>query len=392
MPDFKDEKIVFIGHDASLTGAPILLLNLLGLLKELGYTNLTIVLGRGGELEDQYRRLANVFVYRNIGYGTSKNFVTRALDFAKLQLQRRKFKLIVANATVVISNTIANGRLLSLIPPHIPVVTYVHELSSVIDYFNKNGDSSKSIRRSNIMACPSSAVADNLAITYSVEKSKLALLNYFFPIQPLDNSEAVKKNARERFGRQYGINSKSFWVVGMGVVSKRKGVDLFIDTCKAVTAVNSNVQFVWIGDFSGDIKRSEIEMRINSGGTSTNIHFIGKLPYDTNNLLPFDLFFMSSREDPYPLVVIEAAYHRIPTICFAGTGGIVDFVANDAGWVVPNISIKEMASKINEVQNNEHERKIFGKNAFEKAIRLHSDKSLIKTQFLGLLKAALNKS
>ena len=38
-----------------------------------------------------------------------------------------------------------------------------------------------------------------------------------------------------------------------------------------------------------------------------------------------DLLFLSSREDPFPLVMLEAAVFNLPVIYFQGTGGAEEF-------------------------------------------------------------------
>ena len=40
-----------------------------------------------------------------------------------------------------------------------------------------------------------------------------------------------------------------------------------------------------------------------------------------------DLFFLSSREDPFPLVMLEAGYAETPIVGFRGAGGVNDFLA-----------------------------------------------------------------
>jgi hypothetical protein len=57
-------RLLFVGHDASRTGAPILLLHLLGWLKANSDVSFRILLGDGGPLEGDYRALAPTWVLR----------------------------------------------------------------------------------------------------------------------------------------------------------------------------------------------------------------------------------------------------------------------------------------------------------------------------------------
>jgi glycosyltransferase involved in cell wall biosynthesis len=54
----------------------------------------------------------------------------------------------------------------------------------------------------------------------------------------------------------------------------------------------------------------------------------------------FDIFALTSREDPYPLVVLEAALLQKPMVCFEKAGGAQDLIETDAGLIVPYLSLK----------------------------------------------------
>jgi glycosyltransferase involved in cell wall biosynthesis len=57
-----------------------------------------------------------------------------------------------------------------------------------------------------------------------------------------------------------------------------------------------------------------------------------------------DVFALPSREDPFPLVMLEAATHGLPTVCFAQAGGAPEFVGADAGVVVPYLDVDAFAA------------------------------------------------
>ncbi len=44
---------------------------------------------------------------------------------------------------------------------------------------------------------------------------------------------------------------------------------------------------------------------------------------------------MTSREDPFPLVVLDALDARVPVIGFDGGGGFVELLQRDCGVLVP---------------------------------------------------------
>ena len=70
---------------------------------------------------------------------------------------------------------------------------------------------------------------------------------------------------------------------------------------------------------------------------------------------------MPSREDPFPLVNLEAAFFEKPVLCFEDSGGTPELVENDAGFVVPYLDIEEMAIKAVELLQNPELRNKMGK-------------------------------
>jgi glycosyltransferase involved in cell wall biosynthesis len=75
---------------------------------------------------------------------------------------------------------------------------------------------------------------------------------------------------------------------------------------------------------------------------------------------------LPSREDPLPLVAIEAAKCGLPLVCFADAGGTPDLVGEDAGFVVPLEDTETMADKILKLVEDPDLRKNMGKRAREK--------------------------
>ena len=76
-----------------------------------------------------------------------------------------------------------------------------------------------------------------------------------------------------------------------------------------------------------------------------------------------DVFALTSREDPFPLVMLEAGMHGLPTICFSSSGGGPEFVANDAGLVVPYLDVKEFSQALNALQASPELRTRLGQGA-----------------------------
>jgi glycosyltransferase involved in cell wall biosynthesis len=79
-----------------------------------------------------------------------------------------------------------------------------------------------------------------------------------------------------------------------------------------------------------------------------------------------DVFVLPSREDAFPLVVLEAASHGVPTVYFSDAGGIGEFLGEEAGIPVCYLNIESMAEKIIQLKMDDEYRMSLGKRAQQK--------------------------
>jgi glycosyltransferase involved in cell wall biosynthesis len=91
-------------------------------------------------------------------------------------------------------------------------------------------------------------------------------------------------------------------VFGRGTTDWWKGPDLFFEIARLACAGDRRLKFVWIGGepavFMEKVRSAGLEGRIlfvESRGESRRYYYLG------------DIFLLSSREDPCPLVALEAA-------------------------------------------------------------------------------------
>jgi glycosyltransferase involved in cell wall biosynthesis len=94
-----------------------------------------------------------------------------------------------------------------------------------------------------------------------------------------------------------------------------------------------------------------------------------------------DCFVLPSREDPCPLVVLEAAATGLPIVCFKGSGGAADFVGADAGVAVPYLDIHAMAQAILELQKSPELRRRLGSTAMARVRVRHDPDTQCKAIF-----------
>lgn len=368
-------KVLFISNDASLTGAPVMLLHLLKFIRETDLWEIHILLSRGGPLEEDFKNLGETRILKPAGYSNEKNMLKKAI--MKMGVSLKEWRLIYFSPTYdfVFNNTITNGSLVQIFSKkNIPVITFVHELENVISFFAKNGEAQKSFLYSSLFIAPSNIVRDNLLHSHQIPQEKILSLDYYFPGYDVVIPEQNKKIHTTSFLKKYEIPENKFLVFGMGTADLRKGFDYFIEICALVTKNEPSIHFVWMGNYTDMLFERDMKNIIIDKKLEGRITVTGKVPFDKNNLMPANIFLLTSREDPYPLVILDAAFLQIPSIAFKGAGGAPEFIEGDAGWLIEDFSLIKFAEKIIHLKNNSTEIEIAGKIALKKAKFLHGNK------------------
>lgn len=368
----KPGSILFISHDASKSGAPILLLNLLRLIKKEAVCDFNIIIRKGGPLNQEFEALGPTIVLKPANYLSSGNFMGKMAERLRNRYRIVKAMLLCRRSDLVFSNTITNGSLLDRLATfHKPVISYVHELASVVGVYEK--EAGLTVKNTDLFLCPSLAVRNFLADHFSVQEDRMESLPYFFPALPYGTTFPSKKECKKEFAARYGLDPETMWVAGMGTVSMRKGADLFIDTYEKLQS--EKISFIWIGGYENEEMKNYVDKRL-AATRGRSIVFTGEIPYRQDNLLPFDVFFLSSREDPYPLVVLEAAYLGIPSVCFR-SGGMVEFVEEDCGRIVDDFSADKAAAVLTSTIQDTEILTRLGQNAKEKVEQRHFSSAVI---------------
>lgn len=386
----KKTSILFI-TEASLTGAPILLAEILHVLHASANFDITILIKRHDVLESEFAKYGKTYVLKGKLYRHKQPpFHIKVLRAIKTFFRKRSVYPKLKGTDVIVSNTIANGDILrDLSFLNAKVVCYVHELENLIRTWMPRSDVHESFKRTHLYMVPSTAVQDNLITNHSIAKEKVRLFNTYLSID-IKTDEQSKNEARKNFCKKYGIAPTGFLVAGMGTADERKGIDLFVETAAALTHAK-HIIFVWIGGFGTPEVERITKKKIADSGLTEKIIFTGQLPRDYANLLPFHLFLLSSREDPYPLVVLEAAALKIPAACFEGSGGITDFVSDGAGWIVPGFSTKAMADVIANASEQPQQLAAAGEKAYQKFRTLHNNRERVVSQFNEIINDVLKQ-
>jgi glycosyltransferase involved in cell wall biosynthesis len=148
----------------------------------------------------------------------------------------------------------------------------------------------------------------------------------------------------------------------------------------------SQIHFIWVGGQPKELdtlRYDTMKLEINE-----HVHFVGSQTEPHQYFSLFDVFLLTSREDAFPLVCLEAASMAIPIVCFDRAGGMPEFVEDDAGYVVPYLDVEATAECVLSLIRQPEQRVRLGARAAEK-VRARHDIEVIGPQLVQVLRTYL---
>jgi glycosyltransferase involved in cell wall biosynthesis len=350
LPSDPSRRIAVVSHDAQAHGAQFLALGMVKALKqELGLDVEVVILG-GGRLISEYATLARVHQLHE--------FDSQISDMKKLahSLAKRGF-------TRAIVNTTASGRIVPIFrDAGIECVCLVHELPGVIRSHKLEIQAKQLASSAKIIVFPAQIVADGFAQFAHVESAKRVIRPQ--GLYRTNKRRFDKDVARIELRKRLGLALNTKIVLTVGYADNRKGVDLFVECAFEILAKRSNVDFVWVGHW-GDKMQNAIEIKLSNHPSKDRIHFVG---YDPDTALYHagsDVYALTSREDPFPNVVLESFDVGVPVVAFSSTGGGAGLVEEVGGIAVPSLNVAVFSAAICQLLDSPDLSAVLGKAAQE---------------------------
>lgn len=336
--------ILFVSHEASRTGAPILLIEVAKLIKrELGLRCL-FLLRTGGALEDEFRAVGPTLVL-----GQSNVIDTETMRTLSKQ-----------NIGLVYSNTATNGlvqRGLKFLQR--PILCHMHELGYSVERHFGAENLRAVLATTDLFLAGSGAVARYLLEERNVPPQRVTVAYPF--VKVADN------RARATSLRAPRLPTDGIVVGACGTIGWRKGTDLFVQLAQQILRrSNQKIYFVWVGGPIGTSEFAQLEHDAVQMGIRDRIIFTGAVDDHIPYFAQFDIFVLTSREDPFPLVALDAASLGMPVLCFDKSGGTPELVEADAGVIIPYMDIDGMADTVLELSTDTARRRKLGEAAAAK--------------------------
>lgn len=173
-------------------------------------------------------------------------------------------------------------------------------------------------------------------------------------------------------------------IISIGRLSKEKGFITLIDVFKLVNDKYPDWTLNVIGD---GIERKNIEAKIKEHNLSEKIvmHGYCDREYIEKQLLNTSIYVMTSYEESFGLVLIEAESFGIPCIAFDSAQGATEIIRNNKnGYLIKQRNITEMSEKIIKLIEDIKLRKAMGQEA--KKDTLKYSKEIISKKWYDFIK------
>jgi O-antigen biosynthesis protein len=324
-------RLALISHDAHFHGAQVVALAIARTLVQDHNVHLTILLGGPGELTPQFAGVAPTETVPN-------NFD----DLAAWQAVARR--LVESGVTAVLTNTLVSAR--AIRPLHeagLLIVQLVHELPAIIRQYRLEDASRDAATYAAAMVFPSAYVRDRFLEVAGPIRGRTVVRHQGLHMRRLTQAERPARRIATR--QQLGIGDDRLVVLGIGYGDLRKGLDLWPALIRRVRKTCPTALFVWVGKIDLTL-RQKLENELRQTGLEKHLLFPGIIDDLSGIYVAADAFALTSREDPFPSVVVEAMASGLPTVVFQDSGGIVDLVRDAGGVTVPYLDVDAMGDAL----------------------------------------------
>jgi glycosyltransferase involved in cell wall biosynthesis len=373
----KTAKALFISHDANIGGAPVVLAGIARWFQDHTNYEVNIICMEGGPWVAAFEDIGRTLV------------VSRMSALGQDVAVKSAIRAFVGNEPAFIFvNSVASGRFLDVNPFASPVFGYVHELEKVLRLFPEA--SARLASQAKHVFCAGPMAARVFQEFTGAPSEKLSSRAPFIEIA--DEAKYLAPSDKVRLRHEMGWSPETLVVMGCGVVHWRKQPDVFVRVAAKVAATTDlDVRFVWIG---GGEDIDQMRALVLDAGLVGRVEFLGhKSREEVRSLLrAADIFALTSLEDPFPLVCLEAAAESVPSVIFRDATGITAMVepagAPRAGMAIADFDEEAFAAAVTQLLSNADERSAMAAVGYERVLAGYTASSACKEILTRIRKVA----
>ena len=178
-------------------------------------------------------------------------------------------------------------------------------------------------------------------------------------------------------------------IVSIGRLSPEKGCLDLIDVFNLIHKEDSECVLHIIGDGEEKIKMQEKIKNLNLNDSVVLYGYKDK-EFIREKLNDMSLYLMTSYEESFGLVLLEASAFAIPSIAFSSAEGACEIINNNVdGYIIEDRNKEEMKEKVLELLNDKQKLALFGHEAKIKCNEYSYE--VVKEKWLGIIEDILKK-
>lgn len=347
-------KLLFISHEAGRSGAPLLLLSFLRWLAQRDDVQFDILLLRDGPLRPEFARLGNTVTADEL---SGRNRATRRVLYRSRRHDEgfwidRACRALVARQRydVIYGNTIVSLPWLAKLAEltGTPTICHLHEMAWAVEQFFSPSYIAQTLPQLEAIVACSRAVALDLQELFSADSTKITVVDSFI------DTDIVIQTPPGEIRQSLGLPSEAVVIGSVGKAETRKGADLMVLLLDRLVRRDTPHDFrvVWVGTSPHDAALSTCRHDLRKLGLADRFTFVEHTPQPNDYVNAFDIFAMTSREEPMGMAALDAACLGRPLVAFAKASGITDLIGDEGGYTVPYLDIDAMADTILRILDN----------------------------------------
>ncbi len=326
---YDSRNLLLVGHDAFPAGAQNLLLNLARELRKAFGVQVEYLLLAGGSLEAEYAAVTPGKIAGG-GNGQRANVVEMLKVWADRGFHAAAVNTAVAAWVVPLLHSAG-----------IQSILLIHEMPRLIHERDLLASLRQAVNSESLLIFPARSVRDRIAEILPLASEQTRIMPQGIYRMPIFSDVA-----RVTIRSELGIASEVTLVLGAGYADLRKGFDLFLQTWRAARRLRKDIAFCWVGAMD-PVLRNFLGPEIAAAEASGTFYLPGYQSEMADWYSAADLFALSSREDPFPSVVLEAIAAGLPVAAYDEAGGIPELLReHGCGIAVPMADATAMAEAL----------------------------------------------
>lgn len=333
------KKLLFISHEMSLTGAPLILLDTASYLVQQGF-GITVISPITGPLQDKLEQIGVEVIINPL-----------------ILRDARQVLRYLGNCDLLLGNTILSWRSIYAARAWSkPCVWWIHESQFGLDHIAQYPQVEGAFQAADLIVFPSRQTADIYTSQLDGQPYEVVL-----------NGLNLKKIASQISSDSFPVNRDKFSVVNVASYESRKGQDILINSLNQLPE-DVEIDCYLIG------RRLDwwfSQLLAIKARRRKNVHILGELPNE--DVLAYiqatDVFVLPSRDEALPMTLLEAMYFSKPIIA-SRAGGVPEIITHGENGLILEVGDeRELAKYLVRLYQDRDFGRQLGHEGYERLLR-----------------------